>query len=172
MIRLALGIVAVCAIVAAFLPHDLPASRPTTGDTVMSVDSRDESGSPDTGGGGGRELVLDRDSRGQFHLTAQVNGQDADFLVDTGADHVVLSLEEARRLNIYIDENQMQPIMQTAAGVGYGMPVTIDRLTIAGRELDQVHAIVARDVGMNLLGQTALAQIGKVEIADDRMTLH
>jgi len=49
-----------------------------------------------------------RDESGQFRLTAQVNGQDARFLVDTGADMVALTVEDARNLGIDFDPGDFQ----------------------------------------------------------------
>lgn len=167
MIRIAFIIVFVSVVAAMLVPKSLPVSAPR--DRTLVVDAAPVEAGEESGDGNG--LVLSRDGHGQFHLTAQVNGQDTDFLVDTGADHVVLNLDEARRIGLYIDDNAMQPIMQTAAGTGYGQAVTIDRLTIAGHELDHVDAIVAKDVGFNLLGQSALRQLGKVEIDRDHMTI-
>ena len=167
MIRLAFVIVLVSVAIAMLVPKTLPTAAPT--DRTLVVDAKPIEASESSSDGSG--LILSRDGHGQFHLTAQVNGQDTDFLVDTGADHVVLNLDEARRIGLYIDDNAMQPIMQTASGVGYGQAVTIDRLTVAGHELDHVDAIVAKDVGFNLLGQSALKQLGKVEIDRDHMTI-
>src|SRR5690349_14097070 len=50
-------------------------------------------------------MVLERGEGGQFHVTALVDGQDARFLVDTGADTVALTVEEAERLGFAIDRD-------------------------------------------------------------------
>jgi aspartyl protease family protein len=114
-------------------------------------------------------LTLKRDSSGQFHVTAQVNGESVKFLVDTGADIIALMPEEAEALGLEIGE--MQPIMQTASGVGYGALVTIDEIEVAGTVLHNVDAIVAQDLPVNLLGQSVLKQLGGVEMKGDRMVL-
>lgn len=114
-------------------------------------------------------LTLKRDSSGQFHVNAMVNGESVRFLVDTGADLVAITPEEAETLGLVFGE--MQPIVQTAAGVGYAAPVTIDEIEVAGTVLHNVDAVVAQDLPVNLLGQSVLRKLGAVELKGDRMTL-
>jgi aspartyl protease family protein len=61
--------------------------------------------------------------------------------------------------------------MRTASGTGYGALVRIDRLEVAGRELHDVPAVVMQGLTTNLLGQSALKQLGKVELQGDRMVI-
>jgi aspartyl protease family protein len=116
-----------------------------------------------------KALALRRDSSGQFHVNALVNGESVKFLVDTGADMVALTPDEAETLGLEVGE--MQPIMQTAAGVGYGALVTIDEIEVAGTVVRNVDAIVAQDLPVNLLGQSVLRKLGGVELKGDRMVL-
>lgn len=121
--------------------------------------------------GDGDAMVLERDGSGQFHLTAAVNGDDTRFLVDTGADVVALTESTAERLGILPDRSEFQPVMQTASGVGYGARITIDSIEIGGSEFRNVEAVVVDGLGTNLLGQSVLRQLGKVELQGDRMVI-
>lgn len=114
-------------------------------------------------------LLIKRDASGQFHLIADVNGASVQFLVDTGADLVALTTDEADALGLAYGE--MQPIMQTAAGTGYAAHVTIDEIEVAGKVVRNVDAIVAQDLGVNLLGQSVLSQLGGVELKGDEMVI-
>ncbi len=116
-------------------------------------------------------LLLRRDASGQFHLTAQVNGSDTRFLVDTGADLVALTEAEAEALGILPPPDAFQPMMQTASGVGYGAPVTLDELTIGESSFQSVDAVVVQGLETNLLGQSVLRKLGKVELQGDRMVI-
>ncbi len=118
-----------------------------------------------------KALTLLRDGSGQFTLQVEVNGSDVEFLVDTGADVVALTEAEAEALGVMPDESEFQPTMQTASGVGYGAPVTLEELRIAGQTLHDVEAVVVKDLGTNLLGQSALRRLGSVELKGDKMVI-
>lgn len=116
-------------------------------------------------------LIINRDTSGQFRLTAQVNGQDTRFLVDTGADVVAISIEEAERIGIPVNPANFQPMMETAAGTGNGAAYEIDELSVAGQEFRNVEVIVLEGLKTNLLGQTVLSRLGRVELHGDQMTI-
>ena len=116
-------------------------------------------------------MMLRRDSSGQFHLDAGVNGNSVKFLIDTGADLVALTEEEAVNLGLNLSPDDFQPVMQTASGVGYGAPVTLDEVEVGGTTLHNVNAVVVRDLSVNLLGQSVLRQLGAVELKGDTMVI-
>ena len=116
-------------------------------------------------------MVLQRDGSGQFHLTAQVDGQDTSFLVDTGADVVALTIDEAGRLGYPVDPEKFVPMMQTASGTGNGTVVHLDRLEVAGAEFHDIDAVVMDGLTVNLLGQSILSQLGQVSLEGDRMVI-
>lgn len=116
-------------------------------------------------------LLLRRDKSGQFHLEASVNGNAVAFLVDTGADMLALTEDEAAELNLNVSPDDFQPAMQTASGVGYGAPVKLDEVEVAGVTLHDVDAVVVRGLSVNLLGQSVLRQLGGVELKGDRMVI-
>ncbi|HZU62810.1 MAG TPA: TIGR02281 family clan AA aspartic protease [Novosphingobium sp.] len=116
-------------------------------------------------------VTLMRDGRGQFHLTAQVNGQDTDFLVDTGADVVALTEAQANRLGLNVAPADFRPVLRTASGTAMGAPVHLDRLVLAGRSFADVDAVVIQGAAINLLGQSALRRLARVELRGDTMVL-
>ena len=119
--------------------------------------------------GGGTELQ--RDGSGQFRLTARVNGDDAEFLVDTGADVVALTVDDAQRLGIPVDPGSFQPLMRTASGTGRGALVELRSIEVAGHEFRNVTAVVMEGLQVNLLGQSVLRRFGSVELSGDRMVI-
>lgn len=157
---IALASVGLMSIAAAFLAP-APAADPQPVAPVRPVaEAEDE-----------KALVLGRNGSGQFTLRAAVNGSEVDFLVDTGADLVALTETEAEALGLMLSPEDFQPTMQTASGVGYGAPVTLDQIEVAGQTLEDVEAVVVRDLATNLLGQTVLRRLGSVELKGDKMVI-
>ena len=117
------------------------------------------------------QTEIARDESGQFRLTVQVNGQGARFLVDTGAGMVALTVEDARNLGIDVDPESFEPIGRSASGVARGAAVRIDRFQLGDAEFRDVDAIVLEGLGTNLLGQSLLRRLGKVEMHGDRMVI-
>jgi len=115
---------------------------------------------------------IQRDETGQFFLTASVDGQDARFLVDTGADTVALTVSEAQDLGYDIRPENFEPLMKTASGTGYGQWVEIDTMDIGGQKFRNIPAVVIDGLGTNLLGQTVLGRLGRMELRGDTMILH
>jgi aspartyl protease family protein len=120
---------------------------------------------------GGDDIELVRDPSGRFHLAAVVNGEDASFLLDTGADTVALTMADAERLGIPVDPNNLQPVVETASGVGNGAAVKIERLTIGGQDFRDVDAMVIEGLGVNLLGRPLISKLGTLEMQGNRMVL-
>ncbi len=156
---IALASVGLMSIAAAFLAP-IPGETTTTAAPAAKPKVEEE-----------KALTLNRDGSGQFTLRADVNGSEVEFLVDTGADMVALTEEEAANLGILPDEEEFLPTMQTASGTGYGAPVTLDEVEIAGQRLHDVEAVVVKDLGTNLLGQSALRQLGGIELKGDKMVI-
>lgn len=118
-----------------------------------------------------QEIVIVRDAAGKFHLPGRVNNGDVDFLVDTGATVVALTLDDARKLGIDVDPATFKPIGRTANGVGYGASITLDRLEAAGQVFRNVDAVVVDGLPVNLLGQPILGRLGRLEMTGDRMVI-
>lgn len=118
-----------------------------------------------------KETLLKRADSGHFHVDGQVNGQTVDFIVDTGATAVTLSMEDARRIGIRFSESDFGPIGWGASGEVRGMMLTLDRVSIDGKEAHGVSAAIAQGLGQSLLGQSYLSQISSVEMSGDYMRL-
>ena len=117
------------------------------------------------------DTEIARDPSGKFRLNAIVNGQDAGFLLDTGADTVALSIEDAERFGVEVNRDAFEPIAQTASGSAMGAHITIETIEIAGQEFRDVEAIVIDGLTDNLLGQSLLRKLGKMEVQGDKMVI-
>jgi len=119
-----------------------------------------------------QEVVISRGDDGQFHLDIDVNGQPVPFMVDTGADMVALTIEDARRIGIVVEPQQFQPVGMGAGGPVRGQPVRLDTLKVAGHEIVGIDAVVVDGLTQNLLGQSVLRQMGSLQLSGDTMTLN
>ena len=153
-----------------FSPHEDTAAKPRVADAVQTVRLGEQASAP-AASGFDDAMVLQRDRGGQFHIEAEVDGQTAEFLVDTGADIVALTVDEAGRLGYPVDPADFVPMMQTASGTGNGTLVHLDRLEVAGAEFHDIDAVVLDGLGVNLLGQSVLARLGQVSLEGDRMVI-
>ncbi len=68
----------------------------------------------DTGG----EITIKKSVNGHFLVDAFVNDKPVKFLIDTGASSVVLSLEDAKKVGVDIENLSFNRIVQTASGQG------------------------------------------------------
>jgi aspartyl protease family protein len=118
-----------------------------------------------------RETVLERRGNGHFYVDAQVNGELVNFVIDTGATGVVLPVETARRLGIPFSESEFEVIGSGASGPVRGKIITLDRVSIEGKEVRRVEGAIAEGLDQPLLGQTYLSRLSSVEMSGDYMRL-
>lgn len=171
--RLALIIIAVSALVAFLMPSPDKTSvvtRPTIVQTAPASSSAIGQAAT-VSSGFGQEVALERGPSGHFRTEASVNGQPLTFVVDTGADMVALTIEDARRAGLYVDPSSFTVVAEGASGPVRGKEYTLDRVEVAGRTVEHVRAAVLEGLGQNLLGQSVLAQLGGVEMKGDKMVL-
>jgi aspartyl protease family protein len=117
-------------------------------------------------------IEVDRDQSGHFSLTALVNGAPVAFLIDTGASNVVLSLKDAERAGINVDDLTFTGRAQTANGTVRTAPVKIDTLSLGGIQDDRVRAYVTDgDLFGSLLGMDYLRRYDHSEIKQDKLIL-
>jgi aspartyl protease family protein len=145
------------------VPKDapLPSSSPVADNKALAVSDI----------GDGEALVLERNNAGQFHVEGKVNGTQLPFLIDTGADVVALTTDAAQDAGIFVDPTSMEPMMQTASGTGKAARVTVNRFEIAGKEFENFDVVVMEGLQTNLLGQSVLRQLGRIELKGDRMVI-
>ena len=114
---------------------------------------------PDSESIAGEHVVrLQRNRSGQYHVSARVNGQPVEFLVDTGASGVILPKQFAEQQDL--PRGQMFSTY-TANGIGRAYETQINSLQIGDIRLGPMRAAVAENMpgGYGLLGMTALRQL-------------
>lgn len=103
-----------------------------------------------------RETVLDRHGNGHFFAHAEVNGQSVRFLVDTGASTVALTMADARRIGVPFSPAEFQIIGSGASGAVRGQIVKLDTVTLDGKNVRDLSAVVIEGAEISLLGQSFL----------------
>lgn len=134
--------------------------RPAASDAVIAVPAE----APPK-----RPFVIEQAGDGLFYVEAEVNGAPVQFVVDSGASVVILSAGDAARAGVGAAE---RVAVETAGGSAAMRRARIDRVVLAGRNLQSVEAaIVGKDLAVSLLGQSALSQLGSVTFKGRRLEL-
>src|SRR6185437_651582 len=117
----------------------IPAMAAPAGDHAMTITASDDNG---------------------FYVMGQVNGATVRFAIDTGANGVVLSPADAARAGVDVDTLKFASPTETANGVGYAAPVTLQSLTVGQIKLANVPAAVDKaPMTTSLLGMAFLKRL-------------
>ena len=122
--------------------------------------------------GGAGQTTLIADSRGHFITTGSVNGVSVQFMVDTGASSIAMSVAEARRLGINYLAGQ-RGHASTANGVVPMYRVKLDNVRVGEITLNNVDGVVLEGAGLgsySLLGMSFLNRT-QMNRDGDRLTL-
>ena len=147
---------AVAPVAAAAVPRIAPAGRPDEAAPKASAGAHE----------------VQRHADGLFYVDATVNGRSLRFLVDTGASFVVLTEADARTVGAAPANAQYGQSVDTAGGSTAMAWTTLESVHLAGHEIRQVRAVVARKgLGVSLMGQNMLAELDSVTMSAGRLSL-
>ena len=133
---------------------------------------RGASASGSTAGSERRETVLEREGNGHFYTHARLNDVElVNFIVDTGASVVVLTVDDATRLGLKFNPAQFDVVGEGAAGPVRGQNVMLDSVEIDGKRVEDVRAVVLEGSTLSLLGQSYLSRMGEVQMSGEYMVL-
>ena len=108
--------------------------------------------------GRGSRILLNESSGGHFMTAGQINGRAVQFMVDTGATHVALSMQDAERAGIGY-KNGLPVQMTTANGTAQGFRIKLDSVRVADVEVFDVDAVVSpQAMPFVLLGNSFLSR--------------
>ncbi len=117
-------------------------------------------------------IELVRQPDGHYYLTALVNDVPIDFVVDTGASHVVLTQRDAKRVGIDLRDLSYVGSASTANGVVQTAPVRLTSLQVDDIKDNNVRAVVnGGTMEESLLGMSYLNRFEKIEITGGRLIL-
>jgi aspartyl protease family protein len=117
------------------------------------------------------ETRVERSEGGHFYVDAEVNGQLVHFVVDTGATSVALTVDDARRIGIAFSPDEFSTVGSGASGPVRGKQLTLDRVSLDGKEARAVRGAVLEGLDISLLGQSYLSRLSAVEMRGDSMRL-
>lgn len=117
------------------------------------------------------EIRLRKRGNGHFYVHGMVNGQIVEFLVDTGASGIVLTVEDAQRVGLPVDRRSWRVIGSGASGAVRGQVNRLDQVEVEGRTVTNLEAMVANGLRISLLGQDFLKRLGSVTMTGDVMVL-
>ncbi|MCV2870513.1 TIGR02281 family clan AA aspartic protease [Defluviimonas sp. WL0002] len=119
----------------------------------------------------GNSLEVDVSGDGHFYLTAEINGANVLFVVDTGASQIVLTERDARRAGFAPDTLNYFGSARTANGIVQTAPVRLESFALGPFSDRGVPAVVnSGDLDTSLLGMSYLGQF-EMTLTRDRMIL-
>ncbi|MEP5760594.1 MAG: TIGR02281 family clan AA aspartic protease [Litoreibacter sp.] len=120
----------------------------------------------------GKTITAPLQSDGHYHLNLTIEGQDIEFIVDTGATDVVLSLQDAARIGIDTNTLIYDGRASTANGLVRTSSVTLRNVAVEGLDQGTLRASINEgDLETSLLGMTFLQRFSRVEITGDTLIL-
>ncbi|AHX04636.1 retropepsin-like aspartic protease family protein [Ehrlichia japonica] len=120
--------------------------------------------------GGGVEFRRAKD--GHFYIEAMVHGIPVNFLVDTGATDIVLSVEDAKRLKNHLKYLNRKKTYHTANGTVKALYVEISEMQVGKFIVNNVKASVnVSPMRTSLLGMSFL-QYFHFNMSGDKLTLN
>lgn len=121
---------------------------------------------------GDNTVEFSRSLDGHYYVTAEVNGQPVNFVVDTGATLVVLTQDDAERVGLRTEDLAFVGRSSTANGIVSTAPVRLDSLSIGPIEDRGIAASVnGGELDQSLLGMSYLERFTSVELRDGRLIL-
>ncbi len=121
-------------------------------------------------GGKGNRIVLTAGTGGHFMTQGQINGSTVQFMVDTGATSISMTVAEAERMGLnFRSGTRVQ--LNTANGVIPAWRTTLDSVRVGDVEVFGVAAVVAdRSMPFLLLGNSFLTRFQMIR-ENDQLTL-
>jgi aspartyl protease family protein len=120
----------------------------------------------------GGETRVKRAPDGHYWLRAEINGQPANFLVDTGATLTALSDETAAAAGLEPRQTGVPVRMQTANGAVAAELTTIDEIRFGNVVARGLDAVIAPGLGpTNVLGMNFLSRLASVRLEGETMIL-
>lgn len=112
-----------------------------------------------------------RSTDGHFQIEAYANHVPIQFMVDTGASSIALTIPDAKRLGIDVENLSYSEPIHTANGLTFGALIQISELKIGVIVVHDISASVCENLsGLSLLGMNFLKRLKGFKIEGDHLT--
>ena len=149
-----------------------PALEKSRALVATNEDAGDEFQSENDSQNGYGEIEIAPGRHGQFVLEAEVNGEQVDFLVDTGASLVVVDGDTAERLGFDLDDLDYTSMARTANGTAPIARIILDEIVVGDLTVSSVEAAVVKtSMPKALLGMSFLSRLEGYEVRDSGLVL-
>lgn len=121
----------------------------------------------------GGQTIIPLASDGHFWVTAEINGQDIDFLIDTGATYTAIGRTAADRLGIAPDPLQPPLELNTANGVITARMGKVESLRFGNIQVRDLAVVIPAEggAGIQVIGMNLLSQLASWRVEDNRLIL-
>ncbi len=148
----------------------IPDAVPTTQQQSTSHPTSHQSGHQN--GHQNDSITIARAKDGHFWVDADINGETIHFLIDTGASHVILTPDDAKRLRLDLIADDYTLSYATASGHVAAAQVTLDQINIGPLSATNVIAAVNdHPMPHSLLGMSYLNLLSQFSVNGNTMTL-
>lgn len=112
-----------------------------------------------------KQVTIGRGAGGHFRTVGSINGQNVQFMLDTGATSVGMNSGQAERLGIDYRLTGIPIITTTASGQEQAYRVTLDRVKVGDIELTNVAGVVLEGAFPTevLLGNSYLSRVRMID---------
>lgn len=118
------------------------------------------------------QIVINRSFDKHFYANIKINGVKIKFMIDTGATDIVLSISDAKKIGLDLNDLVFNKPYQTANGISYGASAILSNVEFGQLQLKNVRASVNNaNMGTSLLGMTFLNKFKRYEIYRDQLIL-
>jgi aspartyl protease family protein len=119
-----------------------------------------------------QKIAITSSNDGHFYIDIMINRQLIRFMVDTGASDIVLSLLDAKKVGIDVNNLSSFRQYQTANGLITNGLAEVQEIDLVGIKFYNVSvAVNSSDMGTSLLGMSFLKRFKKYEFYQNRLVL-
>ena len=118
------------------------------------------------------DIIINIKQDGHFYATVLVNNVEIEFLIDTGATHIVLSKEDAKKLDYNLSKLIFWSKSNTANGIVETAPIRLQSIKLGQFSDTNVLAYINQGtMKQSLLGMSFLNNFSSVEFRNETLTL-